>query len=206
LALPQNAGAPAPELVNAEPELRHLHIEFVREVDGNLRTSSVRVHGDVQAVYGPVGSWDERLAMSPGGNPGPGVVWITADTLGVTEDPAAKLAKAPTRQFELEATARAPGRVTIEGQDPRQGAFTAYGHRSTYNQTKGLFILEGDGITPATIEQQQVPGGISSPQSAQRMIFNHNTGSVRVEGLHKGQFNQIQTPQQSRQPEASPFR
>jgi hypothetical protein len=202
LALPQNAGAPAPQLVQTEPELRHLHIDFVREVDGNLHTSSVRVHGDVQAVYGPVENWDKRLAMSPGGNPGPGAVWITSDILGVTEDPAAKLAKAPTRQFELEAL----GHVTIEGQDPRQGAFTAYGHRSTYNQSKGLFILEGDGVTPATIEQQQSPGGIGSPQSAQRMIFNHNTGSVRVEGLHKGQFNQIQTPQQSRQPEASPFR
>jgi hypothetical protein len=135
--------------------------------------------------------------MSPSGTPGPGAVWITSDTLGITEDPTAKLAKAPVRQFELEALRR----VTIEGQDPGQGAFTAYGHRATYNQSKGLFVLEGDGVTPATIEQQKFAGAPSSPQSAQRMIFNQNTGSVRIDGLHKGQFNQFDL---SRQPATAP--
>lgn len=199
LALPAandgGGGAPAPGLVEAEPQLRHLHIDFVRSVDGNLRTSSVRVHGDVQAVYGPIQNWEQRLTMSPGGNPGPDEVWITADTLGVTEDPAGKLSQPPTRQFELEAMRR----VTIEGEDPRQGAFTAYGHRATYNQVKGLFVLEGDGVTPATIEQQQFPGAPSSPQSAQRIIFNQKTGAVRVEGFQHGQFKQFD---QSRSPGA----
>lgn len=192
LALP-GADAPAPPLVQAQPELRHLHIDFVRGIDGNLRTMSVRVHGDVQAVYGPIANWEQRLTMSPGGTPAAGEVWITADTLGVTEDPAAKLAAAPTRQFELEAMHR----VTLEGQDPARGAFAAYGHRATYNQAKGLFILEGDGVTPATIEQQQFTGAPSSPQSAQRMIFNQRTGAVRVEGFQHGQFKQFE---QSRSP------
>jgi hypothetical protein len=197
LALPQNGVAPPPQLVNATPELRHLHIDFIRGVDGNLNTSTVRVHGDVEAVYGPIQNWDQRLAMSPSGSPEPGVVWITSDTLGVTEDPGPKLAGAATRQFELEAIRR----VTIEGQDPEQGAFTAHGHRATYNQSKGLFVLEGDGKTLATIEQRKFPGAPSSPQSAQRMIFNQRTGSVRIDGLQKGQFNQFDL---SRQPQAAP--
>jgi hypothetical protein len=187
LALPAGGGALAPGLMQANPELRHLHIDFVRGVSGDLRTRTVKVHGNVQAVYGPVVNWDERLAMSPGGVPRPNEVWITCGTLGVTESPMAQLTNAGTRQVEL----LAEERVVIEGQDPQKGSFTANGHRAKFDQSKGLFILEGDGITPATIEQQQFPGAPSSPQSAQRMEFNQITGRVRIDGLHKGQFNQF---------------
>jgi hypothetical protein len=187
LALPANGGAPAPGLIQANPELRHLHLDFVRGVSGNLRTRTVNVHGNVQAVYGPIANWDERLAMSPGGVPRPNEVWITCGTLGVTESPVAQLANARTRQVEL----MAEERVVIEGQDPQKGSFTANGHRAKFDQSKGLFILEGDGITPATIEQQEFPGVPSSPQSAQRIEFNQITGHVRIEGWHKGQFNQF---------------
>jgi hypothetical protein len=196
LALP--AGGPKPpELVEAKPELRHLHIDFVRAVSGNLRTRTVNVHGDVQAIYGPVDNWQQRLEMSPGGAPRQGEVWITCQTLGVTESPLARLAGAAARQVEL----MAEGRVIIEGQDPRQGSFTAQGHRAKFDQSKGLFILEGDGVTPATIQRQQFAGAPSSPQSAQRMEFNQLTGRVKIDGLHKGEINQIDL---GRQPGAPP--
>jgi hypothetical protein len=190
LALPAaggGGGAQAPGLVPAgPPELRHLHIDFLREIRGNLRTSSVAVHGNVEAVYGPVASWDQRLAMTPGGNPGVGEVWITADMLGVTESPMARLQAPQQKQFEL----TAEGHANIEGRDSQQGEFNAYGHRARYDQSKGTFILEGDGVTPATIEQRGPNGGPSSPFKAQRMEFNQQTGSVKAIG-GQGQFNQV---------------
>jgi hypothetical protein len=173
--------------VLANPELRHLHIDFVRGVTGDLRSSTVNVHGDVHAVYGPVANWQDRLAMTPGGAPKPNEVWITCDTLGVTESVVGQMADPRNRQIEL----KAEGRVTIEGQHPQQGSFTAYGHRAEYDQAKGLFVLEWDGQTPATIQRQQFPGGPISPETAQRMIFNLQTGAVRVDGHQSGHIQQI---------------
>nr|MBA3481516.1 hypothetical protein [Pirellulales bacterium] len=189
LALPAGGGggAQAPGLVPAgPPQLRHLHIDFLREIEGNLRTSSVAVHGNVEAVYGPVAAWDQRLAMTPGGNPGVGEVWITADKLGVTESPMARVQAPQQKQFEL----TAEGHANIEGRDAQQGEFNAYGHRARYDQSKGTFILEGDGVTPATIEQRAPNGGPSSPFKAQRMEFNQETGSVKAVG-GQGQFHQV---------------
>jgi hypothetical protein len=184
-ALPGGA-APAPQLVQANPELRHLHIDFVRGVSGDLRSSTVNVHGDVKAVYGPVANWDERLAMTPGGSPGPKEVWITSDSLGVTQSVAGRLADPRNRQIEL----KAEGRVTIEAQHPQQGALAAYGHRAEYDQAKSLFVLEWDGQTPATIQQQKDPGGAVSSERAQKIIFNLETGAMRIDGHQSGDFRQ----------------
>jgi hypothetical protein len=108
----------------------------------------------------------------------------------------AQVAAAPTRQVEL----MAEGKVSIEGQEPSQGLFTAYGHRATYDQAKGLFILEGDGVTPATIDQQQFPGAPSSPKSAQRISFNQNTGDVRIDQWQGGRFDQFDLGRQPTAP------
>jgi hypothetical protein len=204
LALPGGAGgqAAAPQLVQADPELRRLHIDFVRQVDGNLTKKIIWVRGDVEAVYGPVKSWDERLVMSPGGDPEPGVVWITSDSLGVFQSVLANVVGPKTPQFELQAE----GKVSIESQDRQRGMLTAYGHRASYDQSKGLFILEGDGVRPATLEHQPTPGAITSPQTAQRFSFNQNTGSVRVDGVGQVKINQTPSAQESRQPGAAPFR
>jgi hypothetical protein len=180
-------GAQAPGLVQAEPELRHLHIDFVRGVTGDLHSRTVNVLGDVRAVYGPVANWSERLEMTAGGAPKEKEVWITCDKLGVTESVAGRLADPRNRQVEL----LAEGKVVIEGQHPPQGAFTARGFRAKFDQAMSLFVLEGDGTTPAIVEQQQYPGGPRSPQSAQRMIFNQATGAVSIQGFQGGQYNQF---------------
>lgn len=175
------AGAPAaPRLMNEEVKLRHLHIDFVRGVGGNLNSKNVKVIGNVEAVYGPVDSWDQRLSMSPGGDPGADTVWITCDELGVTESPTARLTPDAGRQVELNAL----GNVVLEGQDKQGKLYNATGGRATFDQSKGLFILEGDQNRPATIEQQAYAGAPKSPQSAQRISFNQNTGIVEAQGLH----------------------
>ncbi|WP_428307284.1 hypothetical protein [Lacipirellula sp.] len=176
------AGAPAaPRLMNEEVKLRHLHIDFVRGVGGNMLASkTVKVIGNVEAVYGPVDSWDQRLSMSPGGDPGADTVWITCDELGVTESPMARVAADAGRQVELNAL----GNVVLEGQDKQGKLYNATGGKATFDQSKGLFILEGDQNRPATIEQQAYAGAPKSPQSAQRISFNQNTGIVEAQGLH----------------------
>jgi hypothetical protein len=187
------AAPAAPRLMNEPEKLRHLHIDFVRGVGGNLHTKTVNVIGNVEAVYGPVANWEQRLAMSPGGDPGPDTIWITCDDLGVTESPMARINGATARQVEL----KARGNVVIEGQDKviegqdKQGKmFNATGGEASFDQSKGLFILEGTTTVPATIIQQDRLGAPMSPQSAQRMSYNQNTGIIEVQGLHRASVNQ----------------
>lgn len=188
MAVPGGAAtAPAaPRLMNEEVELRHLHVDFVRGVGGNLHSKTVKVIGNVEAVYGPIESWEQRLTMSPGGDPGPDTVWITCDELSVTESPMARINGANARQVEL----NAHGNVVIEGQDKARKMFNATGGRATFDQSKGLFILEGSETAPATITQQDYLGAPMSPQSAKRLEYNQNTGVINVQGLHQGSFNQ----------------
>jgi hypothetical protein len=186
LALPGQPAAAAPAAAG-DAELRHLHVDFVRAVGGNLHQKTVNVQGDVRAVYGPVATWDDRLAMSPGGSPGAETVWITCDQLGVTESPMAPLMNPKARQVELEAI----GHVVVEGQNARRGAFNATGHKMKYDQSKGTFMLEWDGRTPATIAHQEYPGAPASPQSAQQWSYNLKTGEAKIHGLQKIQVNQF---------------
>jgi hypothetical protein len=190
MGVPGGAAAPAaPRLMNEEVKLRHLHVDFVRGVSGNLHAKTVTVSGNVEAVYGPVDSWEERLTMSPGGDPGPDTIWITCDELGVTESPMAMVNGAAARQVEL----RAAGNVVIEGQDKQRKLFNATGAQATFDQSKGQFILEGSASRPATITRQEYLGAPLSPQSAQRMTYNQNTGFIEVQGLHRGSMNQTPT-------------
>ena len=187
-AVPGQAAATEPAATPGdEVELRHLHVDFVRGVGGNLNKKTVNVFGDVRAVYGPVAAWDERLAMSPGGSPGPKTVWITCEELSVTESPMARLNAPGARQVELEAREH----VVIEGQNARRGAFNATGHIVKYDQTKGTFMLEWDGRTPATIAHQEYPGAPSSPQSARQWSYNLKTGEAKIHGLQHSQINQL---------------
>jgi hypothetical protein len=185
-------GAPPPR-IDKDSELRHLSIDFVRNVEGNLHTPNVNVYGDVRTVYGPISNWSERLKMDPGGRPGPQTMWITCDELGVAGSPAARLQAAangrknPFGQVELIARVN----VVIEGEDPRHGAFTLRGHQATYDQAKTMFVLQGDGREPAVITHQQFPGAPPSDQSAQKIIYYQNTGEVIIQGVNKIQMNQF---------------
>lgn len=184
------AASPVP---SGPPELRHLHIDFARGVTGNLLQRNVRVLGDVRTVYGPVARWEDRLTMTLGGSPPPGVVWISCDELGVTESPLSQVQATPLERrgslgpVELDAA----GRVVIELIHPEKGAFTLRGGHATYDQAKTMFVLAGDTRGPATVTNQPTPGSQASEQSAQKLIYIQSTGIVSIKGVDKIQWNEL---------------
>jgi hypothetical protein len=189
---------PIQQDVSAAPtQLRHLHVDFVRGVDGNIHTPQIRVMGDVQAIYGQVASWDDRLQKTAGGSPGPDVIWIECDSLQITDSPITRIQAPATnggrRAFgQVELTAET--NVIIEGEHPEHGAFTLRGHRATYDQAKTMFVLAGDGRTRANITRQETPGAPFQTQSAQEFIYWQNTGKLKVLGFDKVELNQFDAP------------
>ena len=174
--------------------LRFLGIQFNRGIQGNLQSRRVKVIGDVDAVYGPVDAWEQRLALTKRGMPGPETVWISGQSLGVAESPLARLNRnqqSGIGPLELLAEGTPASPVTIEGPTGERGNFTTRSLRAKYDQTKKTFILEGTNRHPATIMMQEYRGGLTSPTSARKITYYQETGDVDVDGLVSGQFRQL---------------
>lgn len=194
---------PAPGAADdGPPQLRHLSLDFLRDVTGNLNAMWISVSGDVKTVYGPVDSWDQRLTMTVGGRPEKDTFWINCQRLQVARSPlsgvvvAADGTRKPINQVEL----LAEGKVVIEGEAPERGAFTMRGHRASYDQPKTQFILEGDGRELAVITHQQSPGAAPSDQSFKKLYYYQNTGDVTFQDIGQMQlrwndFNQGKNPE-----------
>ncbi|MDC0935611.1 hypothetical protein OAS39_04940 [Pirellulales bacterium] len=171
--------------------LRYLNTEFSRQLSGNLHRSEIRLHGNVRTVYGPVDAWEQKLKPVLGEDPAPHTVHIECETLSVRESAAGQLFTPPgdkQRLGPLELSAE--GNVTIEGQDPRQGAFTARGNRATYDQRKTMFVLQGLPNQPAKIWRQQYVGAPHSVGSAQKIQYWLNTGQASGKGF-RWEINQF---------------
>ncbi|MGI9428461.1 MAG: hypothetical protein ACR2NM_07380 [Bythopirellula sp.] len=182
------------QLASAKPQaaqrLRFLGVQFIRGIVGNLHSRQIKVVGDVDAVYGPVDAWEQRLSLTKRGMPGPDTIWINCQRLGVAESPLARLNRnQPGKLGPLELLAE--GNVTIEGPAGDRGNFTTRSQRAKYEQTKKTFILEGTNQDPASLILQEYRGAPTSPTSARKIIYFQETGNVKVEGLVSGQFRQL---------------
>jgi|GEM_PF-1423917 len=186
--------------------LRFLRVDFVRGIRGNLIRREVWALGQVKAIYGPVDAWEQRLERSLREGPGAHTVWISSDQLAVFESPLARMAQARRKQPGLSAGRPlgplelvAQGHVIIEGNAPQQGDFTARASRATYDQSKAMFVLEGD---PATLTRQPFLGGPPSENSAQKLIYWHSTGELKIEGLKRLQWSQFDLGHKVESPES----
>ena len=180
----------SPQPQSSQQRLRFLGVQFVRGIRGSLHNRQVQVYGNVEAVYGPVDSWQQRLALTKRGLPGPETIWISSQKLGVAESPLARLdrnKKSGLGPIEL----LAEGDVTIEGTAPPSGNFTTHSKFAKYDQLKTLFVLEGDNRLPATLTHQDYRGAQPSTLKARKITYNQSTGKKNIEGLMSGQLRQL---------------
>jgi len=182
------ASTSPPQTTSTAQRLRFLGVKFVRGVQGNINRRQVKIYGDVEAVYGPVDAWEQRLALTKSGMPGPDTIWINCQSLSVAESPLARLSRQASGLGPLEL--QAAGNVTIEGPAGERGNFTTRSQRANYDQLKKTFILEGTSAQPASISIQQFRGGPTSPTQARKITYYQETGNVDVDGLVSGQFRQ----------------
>ncbi len=184
-----NAGAQAPPHA-AQQRLKYLGVQFVKGIVGNLHGRRVRVVGDVDAVYGPVDAWEQRLELTKRGMPGPETVWINCQSLEVAESPLAKLQphrKSGLGPIEL----KAEGDVTIEGPYGERGNFTTHSREAKYDQLKNTFIIRGDPGKPAKVSTQDYRGGPVSTHLVTNITYFLETRAIRANGVDAGQIRQF---------------
>jgi hypothetical protein len=175
-------------------QLRFLRVEFQRGVLGDLNNEWVEVVGNTHTVYGPVDSWEQRLAVTLQGRPARESFWIGAERLRVGISPLAKI-KPGDGLGPIELLAR--GNVTIEGRAGKDGSFTTRSETASYDQQKTVFSLEGE---PATVYIEEYPGAARQPTSARTLRYNATTGELGIDQLYPSQWQHIEL---GRQPDAT---
>jgi lipopolysaccharide export system protein LptA len=155
-------------------EWEYTRIKFDGEMEGNTNDRVTTFHDRVRVVYGPVAhptdEIDEDSLPKDGG-------WMRCDTLQLTQHPESK--KQPS-YIDMVAT----GNTELDGR-----SFHALAHTVTYDESKGLYILSGDGKRDAKIWRETTPGGPRSEQPAQRMEFNPAKNELKIDRASGGQWS-----------------
>ncbi|MCH2113423.1 MAG: hypothetical protein MK171_00705 [Pirellulales bacterium] len=176
-------------------QLRFLRVDFMRGVEGNLKRRQMAVVGEVEAVYGPVDSWEQKLKQTLRGPPEPDTTWINAERLSVAESPLVRM-QSTTGIGPLELSAAE--NVTIEGRMGERGRFATHSARASYDQLKTQLVLQGDGRQPATITLQEYAGAPVHEQVAKTIMYNHRTEAMQVVGFVGGGWKQFDIGQKAR--------
>ena len=175
----------APELLGRRPAgpppeadkdtLSCLHLSFQRAISGNQELNQVTFHEGVWAVYGAVSSWEPKLPPAPPFRPDffdPRGATLNCQELSLAQ----MTAPAGTpRPLLLEAK----GNAVVESQ---QG-FVARALRITYDQSKGLMVLEGDGRVDASLYLQRRPGERPEEHRARTISFWPETKEFKYDKM-----------------------
>jgi len=175
----------APELLGRRPadpppgadddSLSCLHLSFQRAITGSQESNQVTFHEGVWAVYGAVSSWEPKLPPAPPFRPDffdPRGATLNCQELSLAEMTAPAGARRP---LLLEAK----GNAVVESQ---QG-FVARALRITYDQSKGLMVLEGDGRVDASLYLQRRAGERFEEHRARTISFWPQTKEFKYDKM-----------------------
>ncbi len=165
--------APPPEA--DKDSLSCLHLAFQGAITGRQESNQVTFHEGVWAVYGAVPTWEPKLPPAPPFRPDffdPRGATLNCQELSLAE----MTAPAGTRRpLLLEAKENA----VVESQ---QG-FVARARRITYDQSKGLMVLEGDGRVDASLYLQRRPGDRPEEHRARTISFWPETKEFKYDKM-----------------------
>ncbi len=157
-------------------EWEYTRIKFDGEMEGNTNDRITTFHDRVRVVYGPVAHPNDEIDEDQEPLP-KDAGWMRCDTLQLTQHPESKKQAA---YFDMVAT----GNTELDGR-----SFHALAHTVTYDESKGLYVLTGDGKRDAKIWRETMPGGPRSEQPAQRMEFNPAKNELKIDRASGGQWS-----------------
>jgi len=159
-------------LATDSAEWEFTRINFAGKMLGSTKERVTTFRERVNVVYGPVAqsteTIDEDNLPRDGG-------WMRCRTLQLTQHPETKDHKA---YIEMEGT----GNTELDGR-----SFHAQAHIVTYDESKGLYFLHGDGKRPAKLWHERTPGAERSSSDGQTIRFNPSRNEWSVDRSSGGQ-------------------
>ena len=150
--------------------LTFLAVHFARSISGNMYKRELTFTNQVKCIYGPVLAWDAKLDVENPDQAGPDAINLTTDALTVREAPGRLNGERGWLELETEGNTQAEGT-----------GITARSHRLTFAEQKSLMVLEGDGVSNASVFRQTTPGGPVSTTAASRILYWTSTKRVEVD-------------------------
>ena len=161
-------------------ELTYLGVDFQKGMTGNIQRHSLDFHQRVEAIWGPVATWEDILDPHAPQGLSPRAVLVTSDLLSIGQVPAAPgVARA---SIELSAG----GNVLVEGD-----SFTARAARLSWSEAKDLLIFQGDGRSDAQLYRQLRPGAPTSSASAGKIFYWRSLNRVDVDDARYLDLDQL---------------
>lgn len=174
---PVGATAGTPSAAPAEKDgLIYLNVRFQGWISGNLTNRQLVFHEQVRTLFGPVAGWNDRLDPDRPEGFGPQGAELTCDELAVTEMTSPDGSR---RHAELVAT----GNTVVQGE-----TYTARATRMSYDQAKGLLVLEGDGRSDVELYYQKQVAAPVSKTLAQKLMIWPATREFKADGFRGGEF------------------
>ena len=183
LAVGPDAAAPQPLAMPGGAPLVCLDVQFQRKMTGNLQVRQMAFHEQVRVAYAPVSAWNARWDDDDPDKLGPHGFSLHCDKLIGTQL-GAPGARAGGWGLDANGNARAEGQ-----------SFAATGTRMTYDQGKDLLVVEGDGVSNATLLYQEQPGQRPQTQHSRRIEFWPKTNRAYFDGIRSGEFISPPGPQ-----------
>jgi len=153
-------------------EWEYTRIDFAGKMIGNTNDRMTTFRDRVRVVHGPVASStatiDEDTLPRDGGS-------MRCNELTLTQYPESKDGPAYL-------TMKADGNVVLDGR-----SFHALAHSVTYDESKGLYILSGDGKRHAKVWREKAVGAEPDGVAAQRMEFNPSRNELKLDQATGGQ-------------------
>lgn len=194
LTRPPTATRPDHESVTEETQsLAYLRVDFTDRMRANTQTREASFGEQVEAVYGPVKSWEGKMVAERRESLGDRGLLLYCESLVVRQMPG-QHGIPDSVEFE------ASGNAHIEGQ-----VFTASARRLSFASNKQQLVLEGDGRNDAEI-RHHVKGGFFA---AEKIIYHHDSGRVETDGvrsLDTGILGGNPGPSQPKPPSPRDFR
>jgi len=200
LSIPSGPGAtgPAgqPPVAPSRPAgLSYLGVDFQQGLRGNIHRRMMEFHQRVEAIHGPVASWDDALDPHAAAGLPKGVVLISCDVLGVGQAPLLPGQSRSTLELG------AGGNVLVEGE-----SFTARSARLSWSEAKDLLVFQGDGRSDAQLFRQLEVGGRPSTASAGKILYWRGLNRVDVEDARYLDLDQLQGGPTPQLPASTPSR
>jgi hypothetical protein len=165
LAVAGPPGQPArePRIDPAKP-LVCLDVRCRGPITGNLHHRELAFNEQVRAIYVPTDSWETVPQSDDPAELGPDAIVLRCDRLAAVQ---MLVALGGARSWDVQAT----GNATVEGE-----AFFARATRMSYDEAKGLLVLEGEPRADAVLSLRKRAG--DPPYRGQRMLYWPKTEQV----------------------------
>jgi hypothetical protein len=151
-------------------EWEYTRVDFAGNMKGHMNQRAARFYDRVRIVYGPVdrsdATFDEENLPANGG-------WMRCEELLITQ----RERPAPLKPFVM---LRGRHNVDLEGRT-EQGMFHVKAYAVSYDESKELYVISGDGKRDAIITREARVGAQRGSNSAQRMEFIPSRDELKIE-------------------------